>query len=300
MSQPSLQGVFPPVPTPFDIDGNLATGAMQDNLSRWNRFDLGGYVVAGSSGEAALLDEDEKIRLWQAAREVIPPDRLMIAGVGCESTRATIALSRVAAEAGADLALVLTPSYYHSLMTAPAIAAFYRAVADASPIPILAYNMPRYTSVDVSAATILELSHHPNIAGIKDSSGNLAKLGQVAQRTAGDFSVVVGTGGVFFPALVMGASAGILTLANLAPAACAEIYKRYRAGEWDKAREIQARLVPLNAMVTSRFGPPGLKVALDLLGYYGGPVRPPLMPPADGERAALRAVLAEAGLYSDS
>jgi 4-hydroxy-2-oxoglutarate aldolase len=300
MSQPSLQGVFPPVPTPFDIDGNLATGAMQDNLSRWNRFDLGGYVVAGSSGEAALLDEDEKIRLWQAAREVIPPDRLMIAGVGCESTRATIALSRVAAEAGADLALVLTPSYYHSLMTAPAIAAFYRAVADASPIPILAYNMPRYTSVDVSAATILELSHHPNIAGIKDSSGNLAKLGQVAQRTAGDFSVVVGTGGVFFPALVMGASAGILTLANLAPAACAEIYKLYRAGEWDKAREIQARLVPLNAMVTSRFGPPGLKVALDLLGYYGGPVRPPLMPPADGERAALRAVLAEAGLYSDS
>ncbi len=301
MSKPSPRGIFLPIPTPFNVDGDLAVGALRDNLTRWNRHDLAGFVIAGSAGEAALLDEDEKIRLWQAAREMIPQDRLMIAGAGGEGTRATIRLTRLAAEAGAELALVVTPSYYHLLMTPDVLRAHYLAVADAAPIPILIYNVPRYTGVNMNAATVVELSHHPNIIGVKECSGDLAKLGQVAQRTADNphFAVLAGMGGALLPALAMGAVGGVLMLANLAPAACIQIYRLYQAGDWAKARQIQARLVPLNTVVAKRLGPPGLKAALDMLGYYGGAVRPPLGPPSDSERAALRAVLAEAGLYNE-
>lgn len=299
MIKTRLCGVFPPVTTPLNVDGELATGALQDNLTRWNRYDLAGFVLAGSSGEGPLLDEDEKIRLWRAAREIIPPSRLLIAGTGAESIRATVMLTRLAAEAGADVALVNTPSYYHALMTPDALLAYYRSVADQSPIPVLLYNVPRYTGVDMNAATIIALSRHANIVGIKESSGNIAKLGQIVQRTGDDFSVLVGAGGAFFPALAMGASGGILALANLAMSACIEIYDLFKAGEWEQARQVQARLVPLNMVLVARLGPPGLKAGLDMMGYYGGPVRPPLEPPSDGERAALRAVLAEAGLYND-
>jgi 4-hydroxy-2-oxoglutarate aldolase len=300
MSELDMCGVFPPVPTPFDTDGNLSVAALQDNLTRWSRFELAGFVVLGSNGEAATLDEKEKLHVLQAAREALPADSLLIAGTGCESTRATIALTRRAARAGADAAMVVTPWYYHPLMSVAALSAHFRAVADASPIPVLLYNVPHFTGVDMGAATVVELSTHRNIIGIKDSSGSVAKIGQIVQRTGKDFFVLTGAGAAFFPALTMGASGGILALANLAPAACVDIFRLHAAGDWEAARELQARLIPLNSLVSSKLGPPGVKAALDLLGYYGGPVRPPLLPPSDGDRAALRATLAEAGLHTQT
>ncbi len=294
-----FRGVFAPVPTPFDVDGSLDVDALQQNLALWGRYRLAGFVLVGSSGEAALLDRSEKRRAWHAAREAIGPGRALIAGTGCESTRATIELTGLAAESGADAALVITPSYYHVLLTPDVLAAHYKAVADASPIPIVLYNMPRYTGVDMNAATVVSLSHHPNILAIKDSSGNLARMSQIAQRAADDFTVLTGSGGAFFPSLAVGAEGGVLMLANMAPAACVEILDLYRAGEWDEAREAQARLVPLNTLISTRLGPPGLKAALDMLGYYGGPARAPLEPPNENDRAAIRAALAEAGLYDE-
>ncbi len=300
MSKPIVRGVFAPVTTPFDVHGELSIEAFQDNLKKWLRWGLAGFVVAGSTGEGVLLDEEERVRLWKTARALLPADRLLIAGTGRESTRAAIALTRRAAEAGADAALVGVPAYYHPYMSVEAVAAHYRAIADAAPIPILLYNIPRLTGVEMSAAVIVELARHPNIIGVKDSSGNVGLVGQVVQRAGADFYTLSGSGATFFPALMMGACGGILALANVAPGQCAEICRLHAAGKLDAARDLQARLIALNTLLTIRLGPAGVKAALDLLSYYGGPVRPPLTPISDNDRAVLRATLAEAGLYHDS
>ncbi len=292
----SLRGVFPPIPTPFDGEGGLDLAALADNLERWNEHGLAGYVVLGSNGEPVYVDEQEKIEVWQAARAVIPDDKLMIAGTGCESTQETIHLTRLAADAGADAALVVTPHYYSGQMTRESLLHHYRAVADASPIPVLLYNVPKFTNVDIDAATVAEASSHPNLIGIKDSSGNIAKLGDFIRLASPGFQVLVGTGSVFFAGLALGAVGGILALANVAPQGCVQILRLYEGGQWDEAAELQRRLLPVNAAVTARFGIPGLKAALDLLGYYGGPVRSPLLDLGAAERETVRGILVEAGL----
>jgi len=292
----SLKGVFPPIPTPFDREGNVALDRLADNLQRWNQYDLAGYVVLGSNGEAVYLTDDEKTRVLETAREAIPADKLMIAGTGCESTQQTIATTLMAADAGADAALVLTPHYYRGGMTSESLLRHYASVAEASPIPIMVYNVPKFTNIDVDAATIAQASHHPNIVGVKDSSGNIAKLSDIVRLASTDFQVLAGTGGFFFAGLSLGAVGGVLALANVAPQQCIDIMQLYEDGRWDEAADLQRRMLPVNAAVTSRFGIPGLKVALDMLGYYGGPVRSPLMDLDEDGRQALRAILSEAGL----
>ena len=295
-----VRGVFVPVTTPFDVHGELSLQAFQGNLQKLLQHDIAGVVVAGSNGEAALLDEEERVRLWEAARAALPDGRLLIAGVGRESTRATIALARRAAEAGADAVLAVTPSYFHPFMSVEALTAHFRAVADASPVPVLIYVMPRLTHVDMNAAVVMELSRHINIIGIKDSSGDVGKIGQITQRVRSDFYVLSGAGGAFFPSLMMGASGGVLTLGNVAPAQTVELYCRHAAGDWSAARDLQARLTLVNTLITARLGPAGVKAAMDMLGYYGGPVRPPLLPIAENDRVMLRAALADAGLLKES
>ena len=292
----SLKGVFPPIPTPFDREGNVALDALADNLQRWNQYHLAGYVVLGSNGEAVYLTDDEKTRVLETAREAIPADKLMIAGTGCESTAQTIATTLMAADAGADAALVLTPHYFSGQMTSESLLHHYRSVADASPIPVMVYNVPKFTNLDLDAATIAQASQHPNIVGVKDSSGNIAKLADVVRLAVPGFQVLAGTGGFFFAGLSLGAVGGVLALANVAPQESIDIYELYKAGEWGKAAELQRRMLPVNAAVTSRFGVPGLKAALDMLGYYGGPVRSPLMDLDEEGRQALRGILSEAGL----
>jgi 4-hydroxy-2-oxoglutarate aldolase len=290
-----FEGVYPPIPTPF-VNGEVAHDKLAENLARWNQTDLAGYIVLGSNGETVYLSEAERVAVMSTARKAIPRDKLLIVGTGAESTRATIERTRTAAEAGADAALVITPCYYKGQMTSKALRRHYFALADASPIPILLYNVPKFTGLDLSAETILELAQHPNIAGIKDSGGNVAKLGAIIGAAPDHLEVLAGSGGFFYPALVLGAVGGVLALANVAPDQCCQIYRAALEGQHGQAQELQLRMIPLNAAVTARFGIPGLKAALDLLGYYGGEPRSPLSPPSSDQIEEIRRILKTAGL----
>jgi 4-hydroxy-2-oxoglutarate aldolase len=292
----SLRGVFPPIPTPFDAQGEVAYGALTDNLARWNQYDLAGYVVLGSNGEAVYVDPDEKVRIWQVARQAIPGGKLLIAGTGAHSTRATIALTRQAAEAGADAALVVTPHYYAGKMTADALVRHYQAVAEASPIPVLIYNVPGFTQVNMEAAAVARAAQHPNIVGIKDTAGNITQLADTIRLAPSGFQLLAGSAGFFFAGLALGAVGGILALANIAPQICLEIYRLFAVGRWDGAAELQRRMLPVNAAVTARLGIAGLKAAMDMLGYYGGPVRAPLLALVEADRQALRSILSDGGV----
>jgi 4-hydroxy-2-oxoglutarate aldolase len=297
MSEPiSLRGVFPPIPTPFDAQGDVALGALADNLAWWNEYDLRGYVVLGSNGEGVMLAEDEKVRVWAAARQAIPASRLLLAGTGCQSTRETIALTRRAAEAGADAALVVTPHYYTGKMTADSLVRHYEVLADASPIPILIYNVPAFTGVNMSAAAVARAARHPNIMGIKDTSGNITQLADTVRQAGPDFQVLAGSASHFFPGLAVGAVGGILALANIAPARCLELYRLFQEGRWQEAAELQRWMLPVNHAVTAGLGIAGLKAAMDMLGHYGGPVRLPLLDLGEEERQALGKLLAEEGV----
>ncbi len=289
----SLRGVFPPIPTPFDGAGEVFYPALVGNLERWNRYDLAGYVVLGSNGEVVYLSEREKLRILDTARPAIPADKLMIAGTGCESTRETIDLTRQAAQAGADAALVITPHYFGGKMTPEALLQHFQAVAEASPVPVILYNVPKFTHVDMDAPTIARAAQHPNVVGIKDSGGNITKLGDIVRLAPTDFQVLAGSAGFFFAGLALGAVGGVLALANVAPQQSIDIYQLFQAGRWDEAAALQRRMIPVNAAVTARFGVAGLKAALDMLGYYGGPVRSPLLELGEGERQTLGGILAE-------
>jgi 4-hydroxy-2-oxoglutarate aldolase len=298
MNEPavSLEGIFPPIPTPFDAGGDVAIQALLENLERWNQYGLAGYVVLGSNGEGVYLSEREKIRVWEAARQAIPSDKLLIAGTGCESTRETIALSCQAAQAGADVVLVVTPHYFDSKMTSEGLVRHYQALADASPVPVLIYSVPKFTHVDMATSAIVRAARHPNVIGMKDTGGNIAKMADIVRQTGPDFQLLAGSAGFFFAGLALGAVGGVLALANIAPDRCLDIYRLFKAGQWDEAAELQRRMIPVNAAVTSHFGIAGLKAALDMLGYYGGPVRSPLVGLTEDERRALRDILVEGGI----
>jgi 4-hydroxy-2-oxoglutarate aldolase len=291
-----LDGVFPPIPTPFDSRGEVAYRSLVQNLERWNDTDLAGYVVLGSNGEAVYLDDHERLRVLKTCRQTIPSDKLMIAGTGCESTRGTITLTRQAADAGADAALLVTPHFYGGKMTPDSLVRHFQAVADASPIPILLYNVPKFTHVDMDAQTVARLAPHPNIIGIKDSGGNVAKLADIVRLAGPAFQVLAGSAGFFFAGLALGCVGGVLALANIAPQQSIAIYERFKAGDWERAAELQRCMIPVNGAVTARFGIAGLKAAMDMLGYYGGPVRGPLLDLDDGERQTLREILVEGGV----
>jgi 4-hydroxy-2-oxoglutarate aldolase len=292
----SLRGVMPPIPTPFDAEGNVQFQALVENLERWNQYDLIGYVVLGSNGEGVYLDGGEKVRVWEVARRAIPADRLLIAGTGCESTRETIALTRRAAEAGADAALAVTPHYYGGKMTTDSLVRHYEALADASPIPILIYNVPTFTHVNMDAAAVARASRHPNIVGIKDTSGNITQLADTVRQADPGFQVLAGSASFLLAGLALGAVGGILALANIAPLQTLDLYRLFQEGKWAEAAVLQRHLLPANAAVTTRYGIAGLKAALDMLGYYGGPVRSPLMDLSEVERQALRQILVEGGI----
>jgi 4-hydroxy-2-oxoglutarate aldolase len=298
MKKPEIRGVIPPIPTPFDGDGRILHEQLRANLGRWFAAGLHGVVVLGSNGEFVLLDEAEKFALWETARDAIPPDRVFIAGAGAESTAATIALTRRSAQLGADGAMIVTPHYYRGQMNPASLIHHYRAIADASPIPIIIYNVPANTNVDMDAATIIELARHENIVGVKDSSGNFAKMGQVIRAARSGFALLAGSGSFLFPALMIGAKGGVPAVANVAPRECVEIYESFRRGDYETARELQLKLLPVNEAVTSRWSVPGLKAALDETDYYGGPPRLPLLSLGEADRAKLREVLLAAGVLA--
>jgi 4-hydroxy-2-oxoglutarate aldolase len=292
----SMAGIFPPIPTPFDAAGELDLEALAFNFKKWDPYPIAGYVILGTNGEFPYLSEPEKLAYLEAARKHIPPGKLFLAGVGCESTHSTVTLVKKVAALGADVALLITPSYYKSKMDGAALAHYYQAVSDASPIPVSIYNMPANTNVDMSAELIIKLSQHPNIIGVKDSSGNLAKLGEILRYARPGFQVLAGSAGFLYPALCLGAIGGVLALSNIAPQQCCDILHFFHQGLHAEAKELQLRLIAANDAVTSRFGVAGLKAAMEIVGFYGGPPRSPLQPLNNEQRAVLRGILKEAGI----
>jgi len=291
-----LAGVFPPIPTPFGAKGEILFDRLAENLARWDEEPLAGYVVGGSNGEFPLLTVEERIEVVRQVRRRVAAGRLVIAGSGMQSTAATSALTEAMAAAGADAVIVVTPSYYKARMTPAALSAHYTAVADRSPVPLIIYNVPSNTGLDLPAEVAVELSRHPRLVGIKDSSGDVVKLACLAAESDEGFQVLAGSAGFFLPALAVGAVGVVAALANIAAPELAELLRLFRAGAGTQARALQARLVDVNAAVTSRFGVAGLKCALDLTGRYGGPPRLPLLPLADAERALVRDSLIRAGI----
>ncbi|MER3437517.1 MAG: dihydrodipicolinate synthase family protein [Chloroflexota bacterium] len=290
------EGIFAPVATIFGPDGELDLAAYRENAEFYATSSIDGIVILGSNGEYPLLDIDERLRLIEAGVDAIAGRKIVMAGTGMESTRATIALTKRAAELGVDYALVVTPYYYKPRYDKAAYLAHYRAVADASPVPVIIYVMTAYTGVDLASGLVAELSSHPNIVGIKDSGGNAPKVADMINGAGEGFGVLAGSASFLYPALCLGATGGILALANVAPRECKEIEQCFRAGNHDAARALQLRLLAPNAAVTSIYGIAGLKVALEAVGLNGGLPRPPLLPlgPADAE--AVRKTLREAGI----
>jgi 4-hydroxy-2-oxoglutarate aldolase len=287
-----LSGVFPPIATPFDERGELDRGALHANIVRWIGTGVRGIVALGSNGEAPLLDEQESDAVIAVARGSVPRDRLLIAGTGRESTRATMAASRRAADLGADAVLVRTPSYFKPRMTGEAFVAHYTAVADASGVPVLLYNYPAVTGLTLTPDTVATLARHPNIAGIKETSTDAAQIAAYVDAARGQaFTVLAGSAPAFYAALCLGAGGAILAAACIVPRACVALYDAFQRGAHDEARELQRRILPIAAAVTSGFGVPGLKAALDLTGYAGGSPRAPLGPASEEAIASLRTTL---------
>ncbi|MGZ3664670.1 MAG: dihydrodipicolinate synthase family protein [Ktedonobacterales bacterium] len=292
-----IAGIYPPVPTFFAEDESLDLATQREHYTRLRDHGISNVVVLGSNGEAVHVDDDERRTLISLARDTLGSDAQILAGTGAQSTRMTISLCHLAAAAGADVALVLPPHHYRSQMTGMALRAHYLAVADASPLPVLIYNMPANAAgVDLDAETIITLSTHPNIIGLKDSSGNVAKLAEVVAGAREGFAVLAGSAGFLLPALVVGARGAIAALANFAPAECLALIALFQSGRLDEARTLQARLVPVNTAVTSGYGIAGLKAALQFVAHYGGVPRRPLPPLGESERVHLRSLLAEADL----
>jgi 4-hydroxy-2-oxoglutarate aldolase len=275
-----LQGIFPPIATPFDYEGNLYTAKVQHNIEKWNRTTLAGYVVCGSTGESVMLATEEKVALWEMVAKCAAPEKLLIAGTGVESVRETVCLTNRAAAIGYKAAMVRTPHYYKALLNRPeAQMLYFRAVADQSRIPLIIYNWPQTTGIDIAPEAVARLSEHPNIVAIKESSGNLEKVMQMIREVRPGFQVLVGSAPTLWPSLLMGACGAILAYANAAPYSTIAIWEAYRTREEDAGRDWQNRIARAAALVTVKYGIPGLKYAMDLNGYYGGPPRLPLAPP---------------------
>jgi len=292
----SLAGIFPPVTTPFRPNGDLALDHLRATLERMNTLPLAGYVLGGSNGEFTSLSVEERLAVTTLARDVTPTTRVLIGGSGMESTRGTIALTKQIAAIGVDAVMVVTPGYFQARMSGPALEAHYLAVADASPVPVLLYSVPANTGVDLPQDAVARLSAHPNILGLKDSGGDITKLGWMVGATRPGFQILAGSGGFLLPALAVGAVGAVAALANIAGGEMAEIVRRFHAGDLADARARQWRLIELNTAITRRFGVAGLKAAQDLLGWYGGPPRAPLLPASAEERAVVQHVLIETGL----
>jgi len=297
MAKIDLHGVFPPITTPF-VDGKVAYDKLASNVEKWNRTGLKGFVVLGSNGEYVYLSEEEKRRVVDSVVQSAADEMLIIAGTGCESTIETIRLTEDCARLGAHAALVVTPQYYAGRMNEAALVKHYAELADHSPIPILAYNVPKFTHINLAAGIVARLSEHPNIVGIKDSSGNVIQLGEIVNAVAEDFNVLVGTAGVLFSGLTIGCAGGVCALANVAPEECVKIYDRVNAGDLDAARDLQLKMIPVNQAVTAVYGVPGLKAAMDMRGYFGGDPRLPLLPSSEGEISEIEAILKKADLLN--
>ena len=271
----NLKGIYPPIPTPFSNDA-VDHRALASNIGRWMQTRLPGLVILGSNGEAPLLDDAEADAILETARKGIPVGKTMIAGVGRESTVATIAAAKRAASIGADAVLVRTPSFYKNVMSTDAFVRHYTAVADASPLPVLLYNVTIFTGVNLLPEAAERLARHGNIVGMKESNSDMGQLADFIARTPDDFIVLAGSGPTFYAALAAGASGAVLALANVLPDMSVDLYEMVQKGRHSEAVALQRRITPLAKLLGAVHGIAGLKYALDQIGFVGGPTRAPL------------------------
>lgn len=289
-----LHGIFPPIATPFNHNGELYKAKVQHNVDKWNRTSLAGYVVCGSTGESVMLTPDEKILMWEWVAGSAAPGKLLIAGTGVESVQETVALTNRAADLGYVAAMVRTPHYYKNLLNRnEAQLLYFRSVADRTKIPLMIYNWPQATGIDISPEAVVALSEHPNIIAIKESSGSLEKVMQMIREVKPGFQVLVGSAPTLWASLQAGAVGAVLAFANAAPYATITIWEAHRTREAEAGKDWQGRIARAAQLVTTKHGIPGLKYAMDLNGYYGGPPRLPLAPPSLEAQREIAAAFAE-------
>jgi 4-hydroxy-2-oxoglutarate aldolase len=287
-----FSGVFAALTTPFAADDSVATADLKHNIQRYNATGLAGYVVQGSTGESVLLSRAEWDSVLAAAKEAASPQKRLLAGTGVESTAETISRTKRAAEWGYHAALVKTPYYYKPMYKPDVFIAHYRRVADASPIPVLLYSVPQFTGISLEAPEVAVLAEHPNIIGIKESSGHVQRVAEMVAATPASFQVLTGGAGVLLPSLTVGAKGAILALASALPEKCAELYELTRRGQLETARELQKTLLRASKLIVSELGIPGVKFVMDQRGYRGGLPRLPLQPLSDAAKRRILELLA--------
>jgi 4-hydroxy-2-oxoglutarate aldolase len=289
----AVKGIFPALVTPFDSDGSVSLNAVRENIRRYNGTGIAGYVVLGSTGEAVMLSRAEADSVLAAAKEAAASTKFLIAGTGAESTAETIARTKRAGELGYAAALVKTPYYYKPVYKAETYIHHFRAVADASPIPVLLYSVPQFTGITLETPEILALAAHPNIVGIKDSSGNIQRVAEIVAGAPPDFQVLTGGAAVVYPALTVGARGAILALAAALPEKCAEVFLLFQSGRHEQAKALQLELAVASKRIVSEQGIAGVKYAMDLRGYYGGLPRLPLLPLTEEKKQSVANVISQ-------
>jgi len=286
-----LNGIFTAITTPFNAEGAVAVDRLQENIARYNRLPLAGIVAVGSTGESVLLTRAEVEQVFSTVREAAAPGRILIAGTGSESTPETISRSKAAASLGFDCVLVKTPSFYKSALNPDTLTEHYRRVADASQIPVILYSIPQLTGVALEADLVARLAEHPNIIGIKESSGNVQRVGEIIAAVPEKFQVVVGSADTLYASLLLGAVGGVLALADCLPELCIELHRAVASDQTANARDLNRRILPASKKIVRQLGIAGVKWAMDYRGYYGGPVRGPLAPLNSAQKHEVEAMV---------
>jgi|Deesub1362B_J571_1020462.scaffolds.fasta_scaffold00838_2 4-hydroxy-2-oxoglutarate aldolase len=291
-----LEGIFSPLTTPFNSNEDLDLANLEKNIERYNEFNLAGYVALGSTGENVYLSNEESEKVVEIFEKCTPDNKIIIAGIAQESLKETVRLIKRLANYRINAFLIKTPHYYKLNMNFESLKNYYLKIAELSPKPIIIYNVPQFTGLQVSSELITELSNHPNITGLKDSSENLNFLSDIIHQVSEDFNILVGAGSVFYSGLLLGAKGGILAVSNVAPQLCINIFKFVKLGRIEEARKLQLKLLPLNNTLVNKYGIPSIKYALDLLGFYGGPPRTPLLPISDKAKEEIKKVMRNSGI----
>ncbi|XP_067909236.1 4-hydroxy-2-oxoglutarate aldolase, mitochondrial isoform X1 [Heterodontus francisci] len=288
-SRLDLAGIYPPIVTPFTQKGQVDYQQLESNVQKLSKIPFRGLVVQGSNGEFVYLTSEERVDIVRRVRQVLPEEKVLVAGSGCESTEATIEMTHKMAEAGALAVMVITPYYYRGRMNSAAFVQHYTQVADSSPVPVVLYSVPGNTALELPMDAILTLSHHPNIIGLKDSGNDVTRMALIVHKTRNwDFQVLAGSAGCLLAAYSIGAVGGVCALANVLGEPLCNLEKLCLGGQWEEARELQYRLIEPNTAITQRYGIAALKEAMGWFGYYGGSCRAPLLPLTEGERKELQ------------
>jgi 4-hydroxy-2-oxoglutarate aldolase len=286
-----FSGILPALVTPFAGDGSVSAADLKHNIQQYNRTEVAGYVVNGSTGESVLLSKSEMDAVLVAVRETASRGKKLIAGTGAESTAETVERTKRAAELGYDAALVKTPYYYKPAYKPEVYFQHYQRVADASPIPVLLYSVPQFTGVALEPPEVAKLAEHPNIIGIKESSGNVLRVAEIIAAVSPHFQVLVGSAASVYPSITVGARGAILALASALPEKCVALYELIRQGQQEKARELHTVILRASKLVVSECGIAGVKYVMDQRGYRGGLPRLPLLPLQDEQKKRLNAFL---------